>query len=168
MAETMTAGGTDLVFEPFKPGPREQLPAVLAELRERFPVYRTSSDIWVISRFDDVKAVQSSPELFSSRPNPYEGDSTPADAEMKLAAPFSIPGDDYWTTVAEIAAMNGDVRGVNDALDHAAARKEPTASYVLANPLFGFLQSDARFQKLREKLKAQQDEIRSALAGVTI
>jgi cytochrome P450 len=70
-------------FEPFKPGPREQLPAVYAELRERFPVYRSGSNIWVISRFDDVKAVQSSPDVFSSRPNPYEGDSVPSDAEMK-------------------------------------------------------------------------------------
>jgi cytochrome P450 len=77
----MTAGGTDLEFEPFTPGPSDQLPTVLAELRERFPVYHTSSDIWVISRFDDVKAVQSTPELFSSRPNPYEG-AAPADDEM--------------------------------------------------------------------------------------
>lgn len=91
-----------------------------------------------------------------------------ADAEMKAAAAASKPGDDYWTTVGEIAAMAGDTRGVDDALEHAAARKEPTASYVLANPLFGFMQSDARFAKLRETLKAQQNEIRSALAGVTI
>lgn len=46
-------------------------------------MYRTRSNIWVISRFDDVKAVQSNPAVFSSRPNPYEGDSIPADAEMK-------------------------------------------------------------------------------------
>jgi cytochrome P450 len=78
----MSADGSDLRFEPFKPGPREELPAIYAELRERFPVYRTDSNIWVISRFDDVKAVQSAPEIFSSRPNPYEGD-TPPDAEMK-------------------------------------------------------------------------------------
>jgi hypothetical protein len=30
------------------------------------------------------------------------------------------------------------------------------------------MQSDARFAKLRETLKGQQNEIRSALAGVTI
>src|SRR6202142_4715069 len=78
----MTAGGTDLEFEPFTPGPSDQLPTVLAELRERFPVYRTSSDIWVLSRFDDVKAVQSNPQQFSSRPNPYEG-AAPPDDEMK-------------------------------------------------------------------------------------
>src|ERR1700679_1041829 len=37
--------------------------------------------MWGILRFDDVKAVKSNPAVFSSRPNPYEGD-TPADAEM--------------------------------------------------------------------------------------
>ena len=79
----MSADGSVLEFEPFKPGAPEELPALYARLRERFPVYRTGSNIWVISRFDDVKAVQSSPDVFSSRPNPYEGDSVPADAELK-------------------------------------------------------------------------------------
>src|ERR1700752_356882 len=78
----MTANGSDFMFDPFKPGPRDQLPRVLAELRERFPVYHKSSDVWVLSRFDDVKAVQSNPQQFSSRPNPYEG-SAPPDDEMK-------------------------------------------------------------------------------------
>src|ERR1700739_5141260 len=90
---------TDLVFDPFKPGPPDELPQVLAELRERFPVYRTSSDIWVVSRFDDVKAVQSNPKQFSPRPNPYEGAAAPDD-EMKpevverlLALAAGIPVD---------------------------------------------------------------------------
>lgn len=96
------------------------------------------------------------------------GNKAAAASELKAAEPASKPGDDYWTSVADIAAMNGDARGVNDALDHAAARKEPTASYVLANPLFGFLQSDARFLKIRQKLAEQQNEIRAALAGVTL
>jgi protein kinase-like protein len=96
------------------------------------------------------------------------GNKTASASELKTAEAASKPGDDYWTSVAEVAAMNGDARGVNDALERAAARKEPTASYVLANPLFGFLQSDARFLKIREKLAAQQNEIRAALAGVTL
>ncbi|BCO98578.1 cytochrome P450 [Mycobacterium intracellulare] len=79
----MSTEGSVLEFDPFKPGPADELPAVYAALRERFPVYRTGTNIWVISRFDDVKAVQSNPAVFSSRPNPYEGDSAPADAEMK-------------------------------------------------------------------------------------
>jgi cytochrome P450 len=101
----LKANGSDLMFDPFKPGPSERLPQILAELRERFPVYRTSSDIWVVSRFDDVKAVQSNPQQFSSRPNPYEG-SAPPDDEMKpevlerlLALAAGIPVD-----MAEIAS----------------------------------------------------------------
>src|ERR1700753_2246911 len=78
----MSANESDFIFDPFNPGPQDQLPQVLAELRERFPVYRTGSDIWVVSRFDDVKAVQSNPQQFSSRPNPYEG-SAPPDEDMK-------------------------------------------------------------------------------------
>src|SRR6201987_6360857 len=78
----MSANESDFIFDLFKPGPRDQLPEVLAELRERFPVYRTDSDIWVVSRFDDVKAIQSNPQQFSSRPNPYEG-AAPPDDEMK-------------------------------------------------------------------------------------
>jgi thioredoxin-like negative regulator of GroEL len=88
--------------------------------------------------------------------------------ELKAAGSASKPGDDYWTSIAEIAAMSGDARAVNDALEHAAARKEPTASYVLTNPLFAFMKSDAGFLKIRDKLIAQQNEIRSALAGVTL
>jgi cytochrome P450 len=75
--------GSVLEFEPFKPGPPQELPAIYTELRERFPAYRTGTNIWVVSRFDDVKSVQSNPEMFSSRPNPYEGDTAAADAEMK-------------------------------------------------------------------------------------
>jgi len=89
-------------------------------------------------------------------------------AELKAAESASKPGDDYWTSVAEIAAMSGDARAVDDALEHAAARKEPTANYVLTNPLFAFMKSDARFLKIREALMAQQNEIRSALAAVTL
>jgi hypothetical protein len=90
------------------------LPQVLAELRERFPVYRTDSDIWVLSRFDDVKAVQSNPQQFSSRPNPYEG-AAPPDDEMKpevlerlLALAAGIPVD-----MAEMAsAKTANLRSI--------------------------------------------------------
>ena len=69
----MRANLTRFGIRPVQARTTEPAAGVLAELRERFPVYRTSSDIWVVSRFDDVKAVQSSPQQFSSRPNPYEG-----------------------------------------------------------------------------------------------
>ncbi len=82
--EPMPSDGTDLIFDPFDPGPRDRRPATFAELRGRAPIYRTASDLWVISRFDDVKAVLAHPEIFSSRPNPYEGDAAPSDVDPAL------------------------------------------------------------------------------------
>ena len=55
-----------------------------------------------------------------------------------------------------------------EALKKAVERKEPTASYILASPLFSFLESDPDFQALRQQLIAQQNEVRTALAGVTL
>jgi cytochrome P450 len=77
---------SEFSFEPFAPGPRDARAQVFSELRERGPVYHTDSDLWVVSRFDEVKAVNSSPELFSSRPNPYEGDAEqmPQDEDPEL------------------------------------------------------------------------------------
>jgi hypothetical protein len=91
-----------------------------------------------------------------------------AASELSAAQAASKPGDDLYTSAAEVAAIGGDAKGVVDALEKAVDRKEPTASYILANPLFGFLQSDARFLKVRERLAAQQSEIRAALAGVAL
>ena len=91
-----------------------------------------------------------------------------ADAELKLARAASTPGDDYWTSGAEIAALLADEKTVFTALETAAARKEPTASYVLSHPLFGYLRNDPRFEKLRATLQTEQDEIRAALAKVAL
>jgi tetratricopeptide (TPR) repeat protein len=91
-------------------------------------------------------------------------DRVTAERELKTALAASRPGDDAWTSAAEVYAILADTRGVLDALEKAAARKEPTSSYVLANPLFRYLQSDARFEKVRASLTAQQQEVRAALA----
>lgn len=96
------------------------------------------------------------------------GNRADAANELKAALAGSTPGDDYWTSAAEVAAINGDAAGVVDALERAAARKEPTASYILHDPLFSFLQNDARFQRIRESLLAQQNEIRTSLATVSL
>jgi tetratricopeptide (TPR) repeat protein len=87
--------------------------------------------------------------------------------EMEAAKAASTPGDEYYTYLAEVSAFSGDPKATVDALEKALARKEPTAAYILANPLFTFLQSDARFNKLREKLTAEQGEIRAALGAVS-
>jgi predicted Zn-dependent protease len=96
------------------------------------------------------------------------GNKPDAAAELKTAASASTAGDDYWTAVAEVQAIAGNTPGILDALERAAIRKEPTASYILNDPLFTFLESDARYQTIKATLLATQNEIRTALAGVSL
>jgi tetratricopeptide (TPR) repeat protein len=96
------------------------------------------------------------------------GNKAGAEEELKTAFTASTPGDDYWTSVAEVQALAGNTTGILDALERAAIRKEPSAAYVMNDPLFSFLESDPRFQKIKESFLAQQNEIRSALATVSL
>jgi hypothetical protein len=91
-----------------------------------------------------------------------------AEEQLDLAAAMSEPGDDFWTSAAEVYAMIGANEELIGALTKAAFRKEPTASYILNNPLFGYLRSDAQFQSLQLTLSAQQNEIRSALGQIQL
>lgn len=90
-----------------------------------------------------------------------------AKAELQTALAASSPGDDSWTCAAEVYAILADTGNVFTSLEKAAQRKEPTAAYVLANPLFRYLANDPRFAKIRASLTAQQDEVRRALAAVS-
>jgi len=91
-----------------------------------------------------------------------------AAAELKSAEAASVPGDDFRTSAAEIAAVGGDARGALESLEKAAARKEPTAAYVLNNPLFRFLASEPRYQKVRDAFTAEQNEVRTALSNLAL
>ncbi|MEK6374162.1 MAG: protein kinase [Acidobacteriota bacterium] len=97
------------------------------------------------------------------------GSRAEADAELKAAEALSQPGDDYWTSAAEVAAIGGNVGAALAALERAAQRKEPTAGYVLTNRLLAsLLASEPRYLKVRETFAAQQNEIRAALANVAL
>ncbi|HKO59496.1 MAG TPA: hypothetical protein VJ276_26750, partial [Thermoanaerobaculia bacterium] len=89
-----------------------------------------------------------------------------AGKELEEARKALSPGDDYWTCAAEVYAMLGDTKAVIAALENAAARREPTTSYVLTNPLFAYLGSDPRFQKVRVSTAMNQRDIRTALQNV--
>jgi hypothetical protein len=95
------------------------------------------------------------------------GDKATAQSELKAALVASSPGDEYWTAAAEVYAIL-DSPAVVAAIEQAAKRREPTGTYILNNPLFGYLQSDAKFQKVAEQLRAQPGEIRAALAKVSL
>jgi cytochrome P450 len=105
----MSNNPTVMEFDPFNPGPREQRPAVFAELRERGPVILTDAELWVVPRFEDVKAVLARPDLFSSRPNPYSATSVPAesvddpdviDRLLKIASELPVDLDELTNTRA--------------------------------------------------------------------
>ncbi|HEV8435632.1 MAG TPA: protein kinase, partial [Thermoanaerobaculia bacterium] len=91
-----------------------------------------------------------------------------AEAQLKEARKGEHPGDDYWTSTAEVYAMLGDPKNVITALESAEDRREPTISYVLADPLFTFLTSDAKYQAVRSALTSRQNEIRAALAQIAM
>ena len=86
--------------------------------------------------------------------------------ELEMALKAALPGDESWTSAAEVYAILNDTNGVIGSLEKAAQRKEPTAAYILANPLFNYLENDSRFANLRTTLTEQQVEIRTALAQV--
>jgi hypothetical protein len=85
---------------------------------------------------------------------------------LEEAGRAAQPSDAFFTSSAEVHAIFNDTRGVLDSLEKAAAKKEPTGSYVLANPLFRYLQNDGRFMKIAGDFKGQQEEIRTALGQV--
>lgn len=94
------------------------------------------------------------------------GNAAEARKELDAALTAAEPGDESWTCAAEVHTILNDTGAVLASLEKAAKRKEPTAAYVLANPLFRYLASDARFQKISADLAAQQEETRRALAAV--
>lgn len=93
-------------------------------------------------------------------------DRATAVAELDRAFAAASPGDDSWTSAAEVYAILNDTPAVLGALEKAAARKEPTAAYVLSSPLFRYLENEPRFERLRATLTEQQNETRTALAQI--
>ena len=97
----MTAPSTtDIDFDPFAPRPFEELPPLWAELRDRAPVYRTAADMYVVTRYDDVRSIQRSPGLFSNRPQadeasnfPTGADADPEQLEMLRALMAGFPSE---------------------------------------------------------------------------
>ncbi|HEX2123936.1 MAG TPA: protein kinase, partial [Thermoanaerobaculia bacterium] len=89
-----------------------------------------------------------------------------AEKELQLALNASMAGDESSTCAAEVHIILDNELAALAALEKAAQRKEPTAAYVLSNPLFRYLENEPRFQVVREAFVAQQSEARTALAQV--
>jgi hypothetical protein len=93
-------------------------------------------------------------------------DRAAAARELAIAIKAAAPGDDVQTAAAEVYTLLADTGAAVTALEKAAARKEPSMAYVMANPLFRYLANDPRFAKLKETLSGQQAEVRAALAAM--
>jgi tetratricopeptide (TPR) repeat protein len=91
-----------------------------------------------------------------------------AENELKSALAGSKPGDDYYTSAAEIYAMLADTKNVIASLEKAADRREPTAAYILNDPLFAYLGTDAKFMSVRDTITKRQQEIQAALAQIAM
>ncbi|HEY0141390.1 MAG TPA: protein kinase [Thermoanaerobaculia bacterium] len=93
-------------------------------------------------------------------------DRSGAEAQLTKALTASTPGDDAYTCAAEIYAILADNAATLASLEKAVERKEPTGAYIIANPLFRYLDSEPKFQKLRQLLGMQKEEVREALLQV--
>jgi tetratricopeptide (TPR) repeat protein len=98
----------------------------------------------------------------------HQKDIPEAEAQLKAASDASTPGDDFWTCAAEVYVLLGENDKVLEALEKAVARKEPTSSYILADPLFVYLRADERFDKVRAAAAAEQQDVSAALAQLVI
>ena len=98
MGDPMTAG---IGYEPFAPVYGDEVFASYAELLTRAPVHHTRSGYWLVSRYDDVKAIMADPALYSNRPMQQETGSLPTSFDecmdpellaglMRLAANFPV------------------------------------------------------------------------------
>ncbi|HET7710458.1 MAG TPA: protein kinase [Thermoanaerobaculia bacterium] len=95
---------------------------------------------------------------------------SPAEAAKALekARLAMHPGDDFWTTAAEIHAMLADNERVLDALEKAVMRREPAVFGIRSNSLFAYLRSDERFARLVSDIDAARSTLQTALSGVTL
>jgi cytochrome P450 len=91
---------SEIDFEPFAPLPTSHLLEVLSELRDKEPVYHTRSDLWVVTRWQDIRRIQSTPEVFSSKANadnamamPTNADVDPEQLEQLMALMEGFPVD---------------------------------------------------------------------------
>ncbi|HSP14445.1 MAG TPA: protein kinase [Thermoanaerobaculia bacterium] len=91
-----------------------------------------------------------------------------AEQELKAASDASTPGDNFWTSAAEVYVLLGENDKVLESLEKAVARKEPTSSLILSDPLFEYLKADERFDKIRAAASAEQQDISTALAQIVI
>ncbi|MGK2858704.1 MAG: protein kinase domain-containing protein [Thermoanaerobaculia bacterium] len=96
-----------------------------------------------------------------------QGDAATADVEIAKAEAAAVRAAEHYTLVAEVNVLLNRQRKVMEALDSAVARSEPTLTYIVSSPLFGYLQTDPRFTRLSRVIREKSGTLSSALDGIT-
>lgn len=97
-----------------------------------------------------------------------KNDAATADAEIARAEAAPVRADDHYTLVAEVNVLLNRQRQVLAALDSAVARSEPSLTYIVSSPLFGYLETDPRFTKLKRTIREKTGALSAALQKITL
>ncbi|MGA7615643.1 MAG: hypothetical protein WBX15_10750 [Thermoanaerobaculia bacterium] len=92
------------------------------------------------------------------------GNAAVADAELEAARPNAKWGDAFYTASAEVYTLLNRPEKTIETLETAVRSGEPTYTYIINHPLFRFLKTEQRFQKLISELRERAAALQSALA----
>ncbi|MBI2215455.1 MAG: protein kinase [Acidobacteria bacterium] len=97
-----------------------------------------------------------------------KGDAATADAEIAKAESAVTRADDHYTLVAEVNVLLNRQKQVLAALETAVAHSEPSLTYIVSSPLFGYLGTDPRFTKLKRVIREKSAGLSAALQSMSL
>jgi tetratricopeptide (TPR) repeat protein len=89
-------------------------------------------------------------------------------AKSELDAAAAAGGRDFYTSSTDVYAMLNQPKKAIEMIGSAVAHGEPTYDYVLNNPLYRYLQSDAGWRSATAKIEAQKAAVAAALASLPV
>jgi len=90
------------------------------------------------------------------------------DSTLRAVQPDDSRSVAFHTSCAEIFTMQNQPDKVIVELEQAVATGESTGSSILSNPLFGYLESEARFQTLKQSIQAQKAAVQASLGRMAL
>jgi len=95
------------------------------------------------------------------------GHAAPAIAELNLAAAAPPSNADFYTASAEVYTLLNQPRKAMESLKKAVDRSEPTAAYILSNPIFRYLHTDSAWAPLSAKVGGQKSAAAARLSAMS-
>lgn len=90
------------------------------------------------------------------------------DSTLRAVQPDGSQSVAFHTSRAEIFTMQNQPDEAIAELEQAIATGEPTGSSILSNPLFRYLEGEARFQALKQSIEAQKAAVQASLGRMTL